>query len=180
MPARKPKALSVRHSTRAENDRRERAESAVRPVGMLPTAPPAELKGRKIASATWKRMIGEYNKMALPIVTTFDLNLLVKYCKLEEEVIELEEIRDETNTDFETQRKAATRMKGEDAWKAWTVVNALSQRLQGWDARLDGKRKLLLTMEQSLYLTPRSRAGVAPPEKEADGPVDEMDALLSE
>jgi hypothetical protein len=46
------------------------------------------------------------------------------------------------------------------------------------DARLDGKRKLLHSIAQSLYLTPRSRAGVAPPEKEPEKPKSEMDELL--
>jgi phage terminase small subunit len=48
------------------------------------------------------------------------------------------------------------------------------------DARLDGKRKLLHTLSQSLYLTPRSRAGVAPEQKEPEHDDDPMDKLLNE
>ena len=47
---------------------------------------------------------------------------------------------------------------------------ALLARLQGIDARLDGKRKLIHLLAQSLYLTPRSRAGVVPPQKEEEEP----------
>ena len=59
-------------------------------------------------------------------------------------------------------------------------ANALIQRFQGMDARLDGKRKLIFSLAQSLYLTPRSRAGVAPEEKDGEEPQSDMDKLLDE
>jgi hypothetical protein len=59
-------------------------------------------------------------------------------------------------------------------------ANALLQRYQGMDARLDGKRKLVFTLAQAMYLTPRSRAGVAPKQKEEEQPKNEMEELLNE
>jgi len=74
--------------------------------------------------------------------------------------------------------------KTADNLKEWTamqeVVNGFYMRIQGMDARLDGKKKLILAMQQSLYLTPRSRAGVAPTDKEPEHDDDPMAALLNE
>lgn len=146
------------------------------------TSPPA-LRGHARAIAAWKRMISLYNELDRAIATAFDLDLLVKYCLLEEEVVELAEMRKVIKGDWETSQKAAKRIKPntetlKDWVQMWNIVNALFQRFQGMDARLDGKRKLLLALYQSLYLTPRSRAGVAPPEKEPEKPKSEMDDLL--
>ena len=178
MPARKAQALSARHATKEERELRAAGEAAMMPETKLTAAVPAALKKYKHAAAVWRKLIKLYGQIDGVIVTAFDENMIVKYCKLEEEVLQLEKIREITAGDYDAQAKAARKMKGEDAWKAWVVVNALSQRLQGWDARLDGKRKLLHTLEQSLYMTPRSRAGVAPPEKEHREPDDPMAALL--
>jgi phage terminase small subunit len=46
------------------------------------------------------------------------------------------------------------------------------------DGRVDRKRDLLHKLRQSLYLTPRARAGVAPGQKEEPEPLDPMDELL--
>lgn len=48
------------------------------------------------------------------------------------------------------------------------------------DARGDQKRKTLLQWRQSLYLTPRARAGTAPTKREEEPEQDPMDALLGE
>ncbi len=47
------------------------------------------------------------------------------------------------------------------------------------DSRVDRKRSLLHTMRQSLYLTPRARAGTAPAGKAEPEPMDDMDKLLA-
>jgi hypothetical protein len=65
-----------------------------------------------------------------------------------------------------------------DYFNALAQANALLQRFQGMDARLDGKRKLIYALAQSLYLTPRSRAGVAPTEKEPDEPGGEIEKYI--
>jgi hypothetical protein len=67
-----------------------------------------------------------------------------------------------------------------DYFNALAQANALLQRFQGMDARLDGKRKMVFALAQSMYLTPRSRAGVAPPEKPPEKPKSKMGGLLDE
>jgi hypothetical protein len=127
--------------------------------------------------------VGLYLEIDGEIATAFDNDLLVKYCLLEEEVIQLEKMRDTMQADWDTSQKAAKKIKPnpetlKDWVQMWNIVNGMYQRFQGMDARLDGKRKLLLAISQSLYLTPRSRAGVAPPEKEKAKPKSEMGKLL--
>ena len=176
MPAAKPRALSQRNDTKADRQSRQAAESVARPTTELTIKPPESLRGHKIAAATWRRLIELQNETKAaqdgePIITSFDADLLVKYCLLEEEVIELAKMRTNMHKDWEDNRKTAKKIKpNPDTLKAWVqmwdVVNAMFQRFQGMDARLDGKRKLLLAMSMSLYLTPRSRAGVAFPIKD--------------
>lgn len=48
------------------------------------------------------------------------------------------------------------------------------------DARADRKRALLLQWRQSLYLTPRARAGAVAARKQPEQPVDELERLLNE
>ena len=50
----------------------------------------------------------------------------------------------------------------------WRIVSDMEKIIIVLDARLDGKGKYLHSLEQSLYLTPRSRAGVAPVQKEKE------------
>ncbi|MBI5933277.1 MAG: hypothetical protein HY867_06180 [Chloroflexi bacterium] len=189
MPASKPSTLSNRHSTRAERTSRADAESAVIPSTVLTLRAPAPLTGHPAASATWKRMIALQNQTKAaqdgkPIITAFDEDLLVKYCLLEEEVLELAKMRKQMRTDWEENQKAAKKIKPKaetlKTWvQMWDVVNGMFQRFQGMDARLDGKRKLLHSIAQSLYITPRSRAGMAIPEAGPEEPKSEMDDLLN-
>jgi phage terminase small subunit len=183
MPASKPTLLVTRNDTRADRQQRTAAESAMTPRTQLKLTIPTRLKGHAQAAATWKRIVGLYAEIDGVIATSFDEDLLIKYCLLEEEVIELAQMRKTIQKDWETNQKAAKKIKPKtetlkDWVQMWNIVNALFQRFQGMDARLDGKRKLLLALSQSLYLTPRSRAGVAPPEKEPEKPKSEMDNLL--
>lgn len=127
--------------------------------------------------------MGLYMEIEGKIATSFDEDLLVKYCLLEEEALELADMRKTIKKEWEDQLKAAKRFKPnskeiKEYVKMWEIVNALFQRFQGMDARLDGKRKLLHALSQSLYLTPRSRAGVEPPMKEPEKPKSDMDELL--
>jgi hypothetical protein len=183
MPAPKPTLLVTRNDTAADRQQRTASESAMTPRTQLRLSIPARLKGHLSAAATWKRIVGLYAEIDGVIATSFDEDLLIKYCLLEEEVLELAKMRKTMFEDWDTNRKAAKKIKQNvenfKVWvQMWDVVNGMFQRYQGMDARLDGKRKLLLALSQSLYLTPRSRAGVAPPEKEREKPKSEMDNLL--
>ena len=183
MPARKPTSLSQRHDLPADKAARAAAEAVMTPRTALTARPPADLKGHPRATAVWKRTLTLYGETEAKIVTGFDRDLIVKYCLLEEECVELAALRKEIKKDYDEQRKEARKLKPKadqikDYVNMWSVVNALFQRFQGMDARLDGKRKLLHALSQSLYLTPRARAGVAPPEKEPDKPKSEMEEII--
>lgn len=183
MPARKPSSLSTRHDTKAERGARTDAESALIPKTALTAKLPAELKGHRVAGGVWKRLIGLYLETEGTIITSFDADVLVKYCLAEEELQELAKLRAEIKKIWEKHSKILSKMnpKTEDLkayFNALAQANALLQRFQGMDARMDGKRKLVFSLAQSLYLTPRSRAGVAPQTKEPDEPKSAMEDLL--
>jgi phage terminase small subunit len=183
MPARKPSTLTTRHDTNAEKDARAAAESALTPKTELSARPPSELWNHKHASALWKELIGLWSETQGKIVTAFDEQLLVKYCLAEEELQELFEMRGQIKELWTSHKAVLANMQPtpetmKDYFNALAQANALLQRFQGMDARLDGKRKLVFSLAQSLYLTPRSRAGVAPPEKEPEEPKDDMEQLL--
>lgn len=185
MPAKKPLILNTRNTDKQTLADRASAESAMTPKTALTAALPTRLRGKAHlhSASTWKRTINLYLEIEGKIVTAFDYDLLIKYCLLEEEVIELEEMRKTIKADWESNSKQAKKIKPnpdtlKDWVQMWNVVNALFQRFQGIDARLDGKRKLLHTLAQSLYLTPRSRAGVAPEEKTPNHDDDPMSELL--
>ena len=48
------------------------------------------------------------------------------------------------------------------------------------DSRADLKRDLMFKLRQSLYMTPRARAGVAPTSKEPEEPPSELEQLLDD
>lgn len=185
MPKAKPKILNDRHNTKEEEQLRDSAESAMKPRTALSLTPPAVLDKNKIAKQTWIRTVGLYNEIDGVIATAFDFDLLVKYCLLEEEVVELAEMRNEMKKDWDEQVKVARKFRPnkeqiKEFVAMWEVVNAMFQKFQSMDARLDGKRKLLYSLSQSLYLTPRSRAGVAPPTKPGEKPKSDMGKVLDE
>ncbi len=171
MPARKPKSLIVRHETAAEKAERESREMAMRPNRELPLNAPARLRGHEIAESTWRRLMREFVSLEGEIVTRLDFDLLVDYCILTEQVHELDAMR-----------KAAY-----DRWVSLQIEQASEETLIDaydvvvkLDSRTDRKRALLLQIRQSLYLTPRARAGVAPAKKEPDEPKDELEKLLDD
>ena len=173
MPARKPNSLVDKdhHQSAAVRADRAAAESALVPQTLLTAKPPAALKGHESAKRHWAQLIELYAEVDGVIATAFDENLLIKYCLVLEECDWLSRIREKIEKDYLVADKVLSKVKPKsdalkDYYNALAQVNALLTRLQGFDARLDGKRKLALTIEQSLYLTPRSRAGVAPPTKE--------------
>ena len=173
MPASKPQSLTTRHVTKSERADRAAAESALAPVTSLPSQPPQPLKGHAAASKVWKRIVALYFEIDGRIVTAFDEDLLVKYCLLEEECADMEKLRGTVLKAYTTLTKQLEKLrpKGDELktfYKTLEQANALLARYQGLDARLDGKRKLLHALAQSLYLTPRSRAGVAPTPKEKE------------
>ena len=159
----------------------------MRPSTELTDHVPPELFGDEhaVAKKTWRRVLGLYAEVDGAIATAFDRDTLIQYCLIVEEIEELAAMRRVMKSDWEAKRKEVAGMRldvdDQNQWvKAWEVVNALYQKFQGLDARLDGKRKHLHTLQQSLYLTPRSRAGVVPPPKEVETQLSMMEQLLGE
>jgi hypothetical protein len=163
-------------------------------------------------------MIRAYSSMDAAIVSGLDLDLLVDYCLLMEQVGEIDLMRQTTyrmwleigaahdqairkakeaadaakaaiKTARETGEEPPERGLGSLAevtlWEERAVNLALKavdafDAVVKLDARTDAKRKTLLAWRQSLYLTPRARAGVAPSEKPKEEPLDPMEQLLGD
>jgi hypothetical protein len=183
MPARKPSVLITRNDTKDEREIRMKGESAMSPKTKLSIKPPASLKGHKIASEAWERLLSLYAVVDGEIVNAFDENILISYCLLIEEEKEFDGIfiRVKKHIDF-LQRmmlklKTNRSLSAKDIAKFHDLIEGASDSLIQIDARRDAKRKLSNLLAQALYLTPRSRWGVAPPEK-VNEPKTEMDKLI--
>lgn len=184
MPARKPSSLHTRHATAAEKAERNRAESSMTPDRPLPKTPPARLKGHPAAAAAWRQLMRTYGELQAEIVTRLDLDLLVDYCLLMEQIAELDQMRDAAFTVWremtELWKQLPKEIPFDEKLDIAMKIQGAEAELLKVDARADQKRKTLHQWRQSLYLTPRSRAGVAPPKKAEEQPLDPMDALLGE
>ena len=185
MPAPKPPSLIVRDETKKKKGQRAGAEEALTPTTQISKTAPAVLKDHAHAQATWRRLLGLYLEVKGTIVTSFDADLLVKYCLAEEELGELYSVRQQVKKLWDRHVKVLDKFDGDIESKdlkwyynALAQANALLGKYKDFDARLDGKRKMIVTMAQSLYLTPRSRAGVAPPEKPNEEPDSPMEKAL--
>lgn len=185
MPARKPNVLSSRHDTLEDKEKRGAAENSMTPDAPLPLNPPARLKGHETASSLWRKIAGLYASIEGKIATAFDEETLINFVLLWEECDWLIDIRAGVDRERAAiEKMIAKKPTANDESKMKNYINLLLQysailaRLQGLDARLDGKRKLIHALAQSLYLTPRARAGVEPPQKEPPPPPDPMAAML--
>lgn len=180
----KPKALIVRHETAAETGARSAREDAMRPARGLPLTPPARLREHPAAAAAWRRVMRTYAELEGEIVTRLDLDLLVDYCLLIEQVSELDEMRRAARkTWIELEQEHQRALDQGDADRALMLATkavGVSDAVVKLDGRVDRKRDLVFKFRQSLYLTPRARAGVAPAGKPAEEAVDPLDALLDD
>lgn len=190
MPARKPTSLNVRHDPPADRAARADAEAAMTPRTALTSSPPAELKGHPRAAAVWKYTLGLYGETEARIVSAFDQGILVDYCLLVEQLVELDELRAQALESHAAMLKSlktlTAKLKKKDAKTILAEQMAITEKLKmvmeqivKLDGRIDRKRALIHTLRQSLYLTPRSRAGVTPAEREEEIKT-EMDKLLEE
>ena len=184
MPARKPKSLIVRHETAAEKDARIAGEEALRPAKGLPMSPPARLRDHQVASAAWRRVMRMYAELEGEIVTRLDYDLLVDYCLLIEQVAELDRMRKAAYQVWmrlgEEYDKLVEDGQAEEALKLIGKMGDAFDGVVKLDGRVDRKRDLVFKLRQSLYLTPRARAGVAPAKKEKEAPKDALEMLLDD
>lgn len=174
MPKAKPMGLNPAKRRKSEVQDRRAAELSLAPISFLPAAP-AALKGHAPALVVYKRLMALYAETVAEVVTAFDEDVLTDYCLAMEEFSELRAMREAAVAAWKTvgQAKRGKKADPETAGRAAGAVLAL-------DARLDMKREKCQRLRESLYLTPRSRAGVKPPAKPAEPEKDEMEALLAE
>jgi hypothetical protein len=157
MPAIKPLILhseTDRHKTRKEA--RSAAEDALTLQQELSIHPPKELKDYPVAQECWRFHVRLYKKLAGKIATPFDQHILIEYCLGWAYLAELRILR-----------KLALEKK------KFELYVSIDQRMDRKGSRLD-------TLRQQLYLTPRSRAGVTPTEKDMELENDPMEKLLNE
>ena len=126
----------------------------------------------------------EFNGVEGVIVTRLDMDLLIDYCLLEEQITEIDKMRGIAYETWLTLSKRYKTVKeiGEDEEAARTAIKVVGafDAILKLDGRSDRKRDLLLKMRQSLYLTPRARAGVAPKSKKEEAPEDPFEKMLNE
>ncbi|MGA2504214.1 MAG: hypothetical protein ABSG01_09010 [Anaerolineales bacterium] len=185
MPARKSKDLIVRHEIKADRTQRAEHEAALTPRKPLTVKAPAELTGA-ISQAVWKETVSLYFTLDARIVSILDKGLLIDYCIASEQLAQIDGLRstamDNYNKDQITLNKIYNSKKQDIDVKALLLlinsVNGAMDEIIKLDARVDAKRKMILAMRQSLYLTPRARAGAIPNEKPAEKPKSATDLLI--
>ena len=173
-----------RHETIDEKQERRRRESSVRPRKRISVQAPARLKGHEGAARAWRRIMRLYAELEGEIVTRLDTDLLVDYCLLMEQLEEMDCIRQAAGEVWKLlEAKRQELMAQGDIENAIIVGAKALSAFEGMvklDGRVDRKRDLLHKWRQSLYLTPRARAGVAPKEKEPEEAPDELERLLDD
>jgi phage terminase small subunit len=177
----KPAGLVTRHLSTAEKSARYDNEAAFTPKNSLPMNPPARLKGHRVASTTYRRLMRVYAGLSTQIITGLDWVLLENFCLAFEELDQLKRMRKFTYDAYQEIEQAfdLARQDGETNLAvslAKNLVRAYDAVLKV-DARMDRNRTLLHQLGQSLYVTPRARAGTAPTPKENDE-VDPMEAEM--
>jgi len=181
MPQAKPIELQTRHSTKAEKAERVNSELSLSPIQDLPELP-VLLKGHAVAADEWRYLMQLYSELSAEVVSSLDLRLLTDYCLMVEQIGELDKLRAaayKLYAELEKKQAAlAKRKKALDGDSLAGSIGYIADAVIKIDARVDRKRALLHTLSQSLYLTPRARAGYVPPKKAAPIPRNEMDEIL--
>jgi hypothetical protein len=185
MPAKKPASLVVRDETKAERQRRDEQAKALTPGKSLSVRPPAQLTG-EVARSAWQETIRLYLTLDARIVSVLDLGLLRDYCIVCEQMAEIDELRAVARNNYSVNQALLVKalMDKKDATdlkiltKLSESVNRCFDKILRLDARADGKRKLVHSYRQSLMLTPRSRGGVNPEEKQKEEPQSAMGKIL--
>ena len=183
MPAPKPQDLHTRHSTKSEMEQRNAEEELLRSKRKLPMEP-ARLEGHAKASAVWRRLIREFDSLEAVVITRLDMDLLIDYCMLMEQLEEMDMLRSGAMTLYDTMMKGVEELKTQkkriEAAKMASKASDVMDGIIKIDGRADRKRDLLTKLRQTLYLTPRARAGAAPKSKTPEEEPDEFENLLNE
>ena len=184
MPAKKPAGLIRRHETAEERAERSQRASAVRPARELPKNAPAALKDHKVAAAAWRSAMRTYGELEAEIVTRMDFDHLVDYCMLIEYLSEIAYMRKVAYQAWleiahEHERLLEENQPDEAVSMAIKVVGAFDA-INKLDTRIERKMALIKQWRESLYLTPRARAGGAPDKKPPEEAPDALTQLLGE
>jgi len=189
MPAHKPPSLNKRKDSKQARAARVDLESMVTPATELTIDPPVELKDKKIACSVWVRVLTlqsetQAAKDGAPIITAFDERSLIMFCKMveEERILEtklskLDKAQDELHSKVNKIKPTKDNLK--DYLSLWAQFNGLTSNFKGMSARLDAHRSSMHEIAKSMYLTPASRAGVSPTQKEPEAPPSEMEKVLN-
>lgn len=169
MPRPKDQSLHTRHSTKSEIEARTEADASMQSTELLSEREPYELKDHKVAAKVWRRTVKEFNGLEARILTKQDYDLMIDYCLTMESLKEIDGLRASAIftwkfLDRQFQKAVKDHEDVEAKLLAARVVAAFDS-VKTLDARVDAKRKYLLQVRQSLYLTPRSRTGQAPEKK---------------
>jgi phage terminase small subunit len=167
----------------------EAAESAVTPKRRLPDNEPKELETHPVAAREWRRLMRLYNSLEADIVSRLDMGMLLDYCISVEQLGELDELRQAVMREWKNTQAIVDDLESiceeePDGCDRKELIKAIEragyafERVVKVDGRVDRKRALILSFRQSLYLTPRSRAGVTPQDKQKEEAKSELDALL--
>jgi phage terminase small subunit len=180
----KPSGLVTRAETKAKKAERAQKEDTLRPKRGLPNDAPGQLKDYPVARATWRAAMREYNDLEREIVTRLDMAHLVDYCMLAQHLSEIEYMRKAAYQAWlelanEYDRLAELEKADEAVIMATKVVGAFDA-VTKLDTRAERKRALIKQWRESLYLTPRARAGTVPPTKEKEVPPDDMEQLMDD
>jgi phage terminase small subunit len=159
----KPQGIKSGHFTKSDKEFTAEIEKSLLPNTGLPKDAPSLFKFEAVKAETvYKRLMKHYSQLDAVIVTVLDRDLLVNYCNAVAELSELMILRKLSMGKF------------------YSSPSSLSiNDILALDSRIDRKKSIILTMAQSLYLTPRARAGVAP-EKKKQKDFDPFDEFLND
>ena len=125
-----------------------------------------------------------YSELEATIVTGLDWILVENFCLAVQQYDELINMRRSAYQIWEKLDKALEELNeetpAEDQVKMWMKVGGALSDATKLDARIDRKAALLHQLGQSLYVTPRARAGTAPKPKDKEEPPDDMEQLMDD
>ncbi len=148
------------------------------PKTEIEKAPPPELDGHPFAQKVWRRSVKLYGELEATIVTGLDRDHLADYCLTSEEVMKIGKDLERARQSIEKLERRIPHVKADALEKTMEQLNAAYRLLINLNGRIDRKRKICMVMRHDLYLTPRSRAGVAPGAKPPEPEKDPMEEVL--
>lgn len=143
----KPLLFSREPGSKVRKSRKKRAEAGFS-TGALPKTPPAELKNAPAGRAAWRALMRAQEQLPEEIFNGLDRNFLVGYClaiEARQKAIDLE-----------------SKMSALFSQDGLALQDLLKVRVE-----LRMATRLVSDLEKQLYATPKSRAGVNPPTRQA-------------